>query len=265
LFCLKEFGLRIISSASVLYRIQPFILSEKPFNTLETFLHQIVSDNTNVFSFAADFQILYMDEKQIEILGKTAQLFMRFGIKSMTMDDVARQLGISKKTLYQYVSDKNDLVVKVMQNLVEREKRVSNKLCAIHDNAIDMLFELSKDISQKFGQIHPSINYDLEKYHPEAWNIYEAFRTKFVADCIEQNIINGIKQGLFRDNLDPYVISRLYANKMELCTDGEVFPADKYNFKDIHLELMRYHIRGIASEQGLVYLKQKIKNDNYQL
>lgn len=206
-----------------------------------------------------------MDEKQIELLGKAAQLFMRFGIKSMTMDDMARQLGISKKTLYQFVSDKNDLVVKVMQGIVHREKEVSIKLCAIYDNAIDMLFELSKDISQKFGQIHPSINYDLEKYHPEAWKIFEEFRTTFVADCIEENIINGIKQGLFRDNLDPYIISRLYANKMELCTDSEVFPADKYDFKDIHLELMRYHIRGIASEEGLAYLKQKIKNDNYQL
>jgi AcrR family transcriptional regulator len=206
-----------------------------------------------------------MDEKQIEILGKTAHLFMRFGIKSMTMDDVARQLGISKKTIYQFVSDKNDLVVKVMQGIVAREESVANNLSAMHENAIDMLFELSKDISQKFGQIHPSINYDLEKYHPEAWKIYEDFRTTFVADCIEQNVINGIKQGLYRKNLDPFIISRLYANKMEMCTDSEVFPASKYNFKDIHLELMRYHIRGIASEEGLVYLKQKIKNDNYQL
>lgn len=206
-----------------------------------------------------------MDEKQHEILGKVAHLFMRFGIKSMTMDDIARQLGISKKTLYQFVSDKNDLVVKVMQGIVDQEKEVSKRLCAVHDNAIDMLFELSKDVSQKFGQIHPSINYDLEKYHPEAWNIFEDFRTTFVADCIEENIINGVKQGLYRENLDPFVISRLYANKMEMCTDSDVFPSSKYNFKDIHLELMRYHIRGIASEDGLSYLKQKIKNDNYQL
>lgn len=206
-----------------------------------------------------------MDEKQIEILGKTAQLFMRFGIKSMTMDDIARQLGISKKTLYQYVSDKNDLVVKVMQSIIDHEKSMVNQLCDNNENAIDLLFELSKGISEKFGQIHPSINYDMEKYHPEAWKIFQDFKTVFIANCIEQNIINGIKQGMYRDNLDPFVISKLYAGKMEMCSDSEVFPSNKYNFQTIHLELMRYHVRGIASETGLAYLKQKIKKDNYQL
>ena len=136
-----------------------------------------------------------MDEKGIEILGKTAHLFMRLGIKSMTMDDIARQLGVSKKTLYLYVSDKNDLVVKVMQQIVQHEKDFSNHLCEIHDNSIDMLFALSKDVAQKFGQMHPSINYDMQKYHPEAWKIYEDFRTTFIADCIKENLERGINQG----------------------------------------------------------------------
>jgi AcrR family transcriptional regulator len=206
-----------------------------------------------------------MDEKGIEILGKTALLFMRLGIKSMTMDDIARQLGISKKTLYLFVTDKNDLVVKVMQQIVDHEKALANHLCEVHENAIDMLFELSKDISQKFGQIHPSINYDMQKYHPEAWSIFKEFRTSFVADCIQQNIERGIEQGLYRENLDPFIVSRLYASKMEMCTDGEIFPADKYDFKNIHFEMMRYHIRGVASEKGLAYLKEKIKQENILL
>lgn len=208
---------------------------------------------------------LELDERGLELLEKTAQLFMRFGIKSMTMDDIARQLGVSKKTLYLYVNDKNDLVEKVMQSIVEHEKALANTLCNTYPNAIDMLFELSKDISQKFGQIHPSINYDLQKYHPEAWMIFEDFRTKFVASCIEDNIRRGIEQGLYRDNMDPYVIAKLYSYKMDLCTDSESFPPDRYNFKQIHLEMMRYHIRGIASEKGLNYLMEKVKKENYQL
>ncbi|MEQ9187781.1 MAG: TetR/AcrR family transcriptional regulator [Cryomorphaceae bacterium] len=206
-----------------------------------------------------------MDERGIEILGKTAQLFMRNGIKSMTMDDIARQLGVSKKTLYLYVSDKNDLVLKVMQQIVEHEKVLANQLCEKHQNAIDMLFELSKDISQKFGQIHPSINYDMQKYHPEAWTVFENFRTVFIADCIQENIERGIEHGLYRENIEPYIVSRMYAAKMDMCTDSEVFPPDKYNFRTIHLELMRYHIRGIASEKGLNYLKAKVKQENIEL
>ena len=190
---------------------------------------------------------------------------MRFGIKSMTMDDIARQLGVSKKTLYLYVKDKNDLVERVMTQIVEHEKSLANNLCEVHENAIDMLFELSKDVSQKFGQVHPSINYDLQKYHPKAWEIFEEFRTVFVAECIEENIQKGIEQGLYRDNVDAFIIARMYAAKMDMCTDGQVFPAERYDFKSIHFELMRYHIRGIASEKGMKYLKKKVKQENIQL
>lgn len=205
------------------------------------------------------------EDKGTELMGKVAQLFMRYGIKSMTMDDISRHLGVSKKTLYLYVTDKNDLVYKVMEGVINREKAVANELCEKHENAIDMLFELSKDVAQKFGRIHPSINYDLEKYHPEAWKIFTEFRTVFITKCVEDNIERGIRQGLYRDNLDPYLIARFHSSKMHLCSDGETFPPDRYTFSRIHLEMMRYHIRGIASEKGLEYLKEKVKKENYEL
>ena len=116
-----------------------------------------------------------IDDRGKEILAKTVQLFMKFGIKSMTMDDVARQLGISKKTLYLYVSDKNDLVIKTMRAIVDRERQAVINMNSNHSNAIDQLFELSKDVAQKFGSVHPSINYDLQKYHPEAWKVFSDF------------------------------------------------------------------------------------------
>lgn len=206
-----------------------------------------------------------IDERGIELLDKTTQLFMRFGIKSMTMDDIARQLGVSKKTLYLYVSDKNDLVKKVIERIVNYEKEMANRFCENFPNAIDMLFELTKAVAQKFSQIHPSIHYDLEKYHPEAWSVMEKFRTEFIVGCIEDNIKLGIDQGLFRENVDPYVISKLYAAKMDMCTDPSLFPQDKYSFPQIYLELMRYHIRGVASEKGLHYLAEKVKKENFQL
>lgn len=206
-----------------------------------------------------------MDQRGLELLQKAAGLFMRFGIKSMTMDDMARQLGISKKTLYLYVSDKNDLVVKVMQMITDHEKHVANALCAEHENAIDMLFALSREIAQKFGQVHPSINYDLQKYHPEAWQIFNEFQTDFVTNCVQENIKSGITQGMYRDNLDPKLIAHFYSSKLHMCSDGVTFPPDQYTFQKIHLEMMRYHVRGIASEKGLEYLKAKVKKENYDL
>ena len=207
---------------------------------------------------------IVQDDKGNEILLKTAQLFMRFGIKSMTMDDVARQLGISKKTLYIYVADKNDLVKKVMMGIVEHEKIQSDNICKAHENAIDILFALTR-MSQKFGQVHPSINYDLQKYHPEAWAVFHEFQHKFIAECVEDNLRKGIQQGLYRDNLDPFLIAAFYAIKVHLCADGETFPPERYSFRQIHLEMMRYHIRGIASDKGLAYLKEKVKQENILL
>src|SRR5690606_4198902 len=139
-----------------------------------------------------------MTEKEQELFGKVGQLFLRFGIKSMTMDDISRQLGISKKTLYQFVSDKNDLVQKVLENVVAEQMANSKKLCEKYENAIDMIFELSKSVNERFRAIHPSIHYDLQKYHPAAWEIFNRFKNEFVTNCVEQNLIDGINQGLYR-------------------------------------------------------------------
>lgn len=204
-------------------------------------------------------------EKENELFAKIIALFMRYGVKSMTMDDVSRHLAISKKTLYQYVSDKNDLVLKSMSRIIEHEKALAQHLCDTHENAIDMLFALSKDIASKYNQMHPSINYDLQKYHPDAWNMFHEFQTKFVTDCIQQNIERGIKQGLYRDNLDPFLIAHFYSSKLHMCSDGDLFPPERYSFSKIHLEMMRYHIRGIANEKGLEYLKKKVKQENHHL
>jgi AcrR family transcriptional regulator len=206
-----------------------------------------------------------MDEKEQEFLLKVVQLFSRFGIKSMTMDDIARNLGMSKKTIYQFVSDKNELVFKAMKSIIDMEMAVARRLCDENENAIDMLFALSKDIARKYSQMHPSINYDMQKYHPDAWHIFQEFQTKFVTQCIQENIERGIKQRLYRDNLDPYLIANFYSSKLHMCSDGLIFPPDKYSFQTIHLEMMRYHIRGIASEKGLAYLKEKVKQENQNL
>lgn len=232
-------------------------------DTMETFCSFFVSSVKYVSTFAALDND--MTEKEQELFTKVGQLFLRFGIRSMTMDDISRQLGISKKTLYQFVSDKNDLVQKVMDNVVDQQVGSASALCEKYENAIDLIFELSRSINERFRAIHPSIHYDLEKYHPDAWETFNRFKSEFVTNCIEQNLRLGIEQGLYRGNLDPYIISRIYSAKMEIVFAGHLFNPDKYDFQTIYLEMMRYHIRGVASEEGLKYMKEKIKKEGYDL
>jgi len=201
-----------------------------------------------------------MDDKLKEILPKVAETFMRFGIRSVTMDDIARQLRISKKTLYQYVSDKKDLVFKCMQFEQEEDK------CHIQDilddkmNAIDEMFAITSKVSDQLQEVHPSIFYDLEKYYPEAWHGFQSFKNEFIYNVILHNIYKGIKEELYREDVKAAVIARVYVQRMEDMWDPDIFPPGEYTFQELYLELMRYHIRGIASQKGIDYLVEKVKN-----
>lgn len=186
---------------------------------------------------------------------------MRLGIKSMTMDEIARQLGVSKKTIYKYVEDKNDLVAKCLRWQQQKEEEMILQICHSDKNAIDELFDISRHISEILTNVHPSVHFDLERYHPEALRESMICRQDVVYNCIHGNMERGKVQGLYRSDLRSEIIARVYIAKLDVLFDGELFPPDKFRFVEVYLEFFRYHIRGIASEEGLKYLIQKVKKE----
>lgn len=200
-----------------------------------------------------------MEERLQEILPKVTETFMRFGIKSVTMDDIARNLRISKKTLYQFVSDKNDLVSKCIRHEHSEDKCRIKEILDRNLNAIDEIFAIMEMVSEQLKQVHPSIFYDLEKYYPEAWNEFHSFKNEFVHDIIRNNIEKGKAEGHYRPDVNAVVIARMYVNRMDDLWNPDVFPPSEFKFHDLYLEVMRYHIRGIASQAGIDYLVQKVK------
>jgi len=199
-----------------------------------------------------------MEAKKQAILEQVAELFMRYGIKSVTMDDVAKSLKMSKKTLYQYVTDKADLVRQVMAGHCEVEMSACEIIRQNNlDNAMDELLEMTKFVTGQIKEIHPSIHYDLEKYYPEAWGEFESYKLDYIQRSVADNLERGIQQGLYRDNINIPIIARLYVYKLDMFFDPEVFPPKEFNFMDVYMEMMRYHIRGVASEKGLAYLAKK--------
>jgi len=121
-----------------------------------------------------------MDEKKLEILERAAAVYMKYGIKSVTMDDLARELGISKKTIYKFFSDKNELVSAIISMKVEMEQAVCSG-CAQHaENAIESMMSVTKVVTENIGNINPTVFYDLEKYHSEAWGVIEKHKWSFV-------------------------------------------------------------------------------------
>lgn len=203
-----------------------------------------------------------MDEKAIEIIEKSIGVFMQFGIKSITMDDIARHLSISKKTIYKNFSDKNDLVIKALSYHTDCDL---NRLCSIKElnlNAIDENFEISKMVLENLKNIHPSVWYDLQKYHPEAWKIMEKYKSETIYNWVCDNLKKGIAQGLYRNDLKITIIAGIYISRIDDLFKPNLFNMSTYSFAEIYLEIFRYHIRGIASDKGIEVLKERVKKEN---
>lgn len=201
-----------------------------------------------------------MEEKESKIIQSASAIFMRYGIKSITMDDMARHLGISKKTLYLYVKDKEELVGKVLNNFCKGE---DDHICAIRntaENAIDEILEIGKWVMSTLQNLHPSVTFDMEKYHPEAYRKMQLDRFKAIYAHIMSNIKKGQKEGLYRKDINPDIITRIYIMRIDAMFNNEVFPHTEYRLVDVYQEMFRYHIRGIASDKGLEYLHEKSKH-----
>lgn len=202
-----------------------------------------------------------LDAKGAHIIAEAAKVFWTYGIKSMTMDDMSTRLGISKKTLYQHVKDKNDLVEKVLRHIADQFKCEVDESLAQGGNAIDELFALTNRVTSQLKGIHPAIHFDLEKYHPEAFRHMVVTKRKEIYDLTIANMERGIQEGLYRENLNIPMIATVYVARFDMVFDGELFPPDHFDMDALRWEILRYHVRGIASPKGLKYLAKKTRQE----
>ena len=203
--------------------------------------------------------------KELELIASVAQLFMRLGIKSLTMDEIARQLGVSKKTLYKYASDKKELVSKAVQLAIDEEESLLSEMHEANGNAIDKIFAINTMISEKLQSIQPAVIFDMQKYYPEAWAIMEEHKSVFIHNQIKENLEEGIKQGLYRNNMNPELVSRIYVTLINSIFDSPIYSLSNHSFKETHTEVARYHLRGITNKKGVEYMQQIFNNTNSEI
>ena len=201
-----------------------------------------------------------MDQKQSDIILKSANLFLKHGIKSVTMDDLARELGVSKKTIYKYFDDKDDLITKIVKDRTSTDRKVCENARTESENAIEALFSISEFISTMLSEVHSSVFFDLQKYHKKAWNLMHEHRVNFVKSQIKENIKRGQKEGLYLESLHPEVIASIYISTMNALFDARIFDMSSLKFNEIFNEIIFFQIRGMASEKGVEYLKMKNKH-----
>ena len=200
-----------------------------------------------------------MNEEQKKTLLKVGELYNKYGIKSITMDDVARELGISKKTLYQFVSDKDDLVGKFIENEIEQKREEICKCFGKGLNAIEELFEISLFMNKLIKNQNPTTEYDLKKYYPHHFDRIVKARRERVYNYILLNLRTGKEEGLYRKEMNEEVIAKLYLFRTENVHSTEIFTIEEFTSFKLFLELLIYHIRGISTEKGINILEKKVK------
>lgn len=201
---------------------------------------------------------------QERIAGKAHELFMRYGIRSVSMDEVAGQLGMSKKTIYQFYTDKDALVDDVISLEVKAHECECTQQQEESENAIHEIFLAMDKVVEIFAKMNPAVIFDLEKYHPKAFRKYDDFKKKFLYGIIKKNLETGIAEGLYRDEVDAEIMTQFRLASMFFILNPDIFPLSKHNIVAVITEVTDNFLYGLATPKGhkLIqkYKQQRIKN-----
>ena len=200
-----------------------------------------------------------MDEKLKIILERVYEMYNKFGIKSVTMDDVSRELGISKKTLYQHVKDKSDLVEKVMDSNTSKHREAMYGIVKKKLNAIVELLEINAYMNVMMKDHNPTLDYDLKKYYPEINGKLMNETRKRMFESIKKNLKKGQEEGIYREDMDIDIISRIHMTRLEYKHSSDAFTISELNSPEVLKEIFIYHLNGISNEKGVQVLKEKLK------
>lgn len=190
------------------------------------------------------------------IIHGSEDLFLRAGIKSITMDDIARHLGMSKKTIYQFFKDKNDLVTAVVRRKLKEDEDQMADIISKSEHVIEEMINMMKCSEDIFSRINPIVVHDMQRYHPEAWAEFQKFKAEILISTLEELLTKGMKQGYIRKDIDVKIIARMRVNQVELGFNTEVFPVAEFNTWKVQVQFLDHFNYGICTLKGYKLLNQ---------
>lgn len=196
------------------------------------------------------------DEVKNKILNGAETLFLKYGFKSITMDDIARELGISKKTLYQFFEDKTSLVDQTVTRHITQEENSCKEIWAQIKNPVEFMLAITDSFGDIKKQINQSILFDLKKYFKPTWDKLNQFRIDFIYTQVLENIRMGKEAGYYHQSVDESLTARFYIHLVDLMLNPDNHGLAAYDIKTVHDELMRYHLRSICTDKGLKFLSK---------
>jgi AcrR family transcriptional regulator len=196
-----------------------------------------------------------------KILQKATQMFLSLGFKSVTMDDIASDMGISKKTIYQSFSNKNCLVRECALGLYDFINSGVDKIIKQQKNPIEELFEIKNFIATHLKDEKSSPMYQLQKYFPKIHQSLHQKQLDKINVCIQVNLRSGVEMGLFRKDIQIDFVSRIYFVGIQGIRDCDIFSVEAYANKDLIDQYIEYHLRAIGTVEGIAVMK-KLQNNN---
>ncbi len=192
------------------------------------------------------------------------ELFFKYGIKRITMDDIARHLAVSKKTIYQFYEDKNKIVDSLCDiSLHENECRFK-EIADLSKDPIHEMLEAAKHMTTVFSKINPVFFYDLQKFYPNAWKRFNEFKSGMVLDMLQKNLSEGISKGYYRKDINVQLMARYRIIQVDLILTPDVFPAPEYGIARINELLLDHFMHGITTLKGhrLINKYKEIQEDD---
>jgi AcrR family transcriptional regulator len=190
------------------------------------------------------------------ILFKARDLMTRHGVKHVTMDDIAAQLGISKKTIYQFYKDKDALVMAVVNFELEEQALKCQRTQDNADNAVHEMFMILEDIQQMFKSMNPTTMNELAKYYPDAFLRIQTHKDVFMHKIIKTNMIKGIEQGLYRKEIDPEILAIYRLETSFVPFNAQIYPFSKFDIGKVTLQIIENFIYGVMSIKGIELMEK---------
>lgn len=184
------------------------------------------------------------------ILQGAQELFFKYGIKSITMDDVAKHLAISKKTIYKYYADKNEVVEAMTTQLMKKNEKEFQAIANESTNVVEEVFTMMNHMSHMFSQMNSNLFYDMQKYHPNSWKLFKDFKEECIERMVEESVKRGISQGLVRSDINSKIVARLRMEQVEMGFNPNAFPPSKFKIIDVQLALLDHFLHGICTLKG---------------
>jgi len=210
------------------------------------------------------------DEKLEPMLEQIKELFFEFGIKNLNMDDISHKLGISKKTLYRFVKSKEDLLTRIFEYDQSKWADAMNVLGSLEVNAIEKLFKVSLMVYEEMKRFNPMLMFELRKYYEPLYNEFRAKKLTHISRSMRMNLERGIKEGLYRNDLNNDAVVAIYMNYLVEIHNIEVCRVVDITFDELFRVMFENHIRAISTPEGVAFFEMRkkeitenlIKNNN---